>query len=81
MIDNKDLMEEYNIFANNVRFYRKKLKYTQEKLAEEADVSISYIKQIESGIEFKNVTLNTLLKLSKALNVNLKQLFEIEKEI
>lgn len=76
MIGNKDLMEEYNLFSNNIRFYRKKLHYTQEELAERADVSISYIKQIESGKEFKNVSLTTLLKLSKALDTSIRKLFE-----
>lgn len=78
MIGNKDLMEEYNLFSNNIRFYRKKLHYTQEELAERADVSISYIKQIESGKEFKNVSLTTLLKLSKALDTSIRKLFEYQ---
>ncbi len=81
MIGNKELMEEYNIFANNVRFYRKKMHYTQETLAEKADISISYIKQIEAGKEYKNISLSVMQKLAKSLNVNLKSLFTTEKEI
>ncbi len=81
MIGNKELMEEYNIFANNVRFYRKKLHYTQEDLAEKADISISYIKQIETKKEYKNISLLVMQKLAKALNVNIHQLFITEKEI
>ena len=49
---------------------------TQEALAEEADLSISYIKQIENGIEFKNVSLTTMLKLSKALDIHVRDLFQ-----
>ena len=81
MIGNKELMEEYNIFSNNVRFYRKKMHYTQETLAEKADISISYIKQIESGKEYKNISLSVMQKLAKVLGVNVKALFTTENEI
>ena len=48
---------------------------SQEELAEKSDLSISYIKQLESGKIFKNLSLTTLLKLSKALNININKLF------
>ena len=76
MISNKDISEQYNIFSNNIRHYRRKCYLTQEQLAEKCDLSISYIKQIESGKEYKNVSLTVLLKLSKALNVDLEKLFK-----
>lgn len=78
MIGNKELMEEYNIFANNIRFYRKKMHYTQEVLAEKADISISYIKQIESRKEYKNISLWVMQKLAKTLNVSIQTLFTFE---
>ncbi len=74
-LKNKELTEEYNTFIQNIKYYRQKNCYTQEVLAEKADLSISYIKQIESGSEFKNVSLTTLLKLSNALNVRVRDLF------
>lgn len=80
MIGNKELMDEYNVFANNVRFYRKKLHYTQEILAEKADISISYIKQIESRKEYKNISLSMMQRLAKTLNVSIQQLFTIEEK-
>ncbi len=81
MVGNRELMEEYNVFSNNIRFYRKKMHYTQETLAEKADISISYVKQIEAGKEYKNISLSVMQKLAKTLNVNVKSLFTIEKEI
>lgn len=78
MIGNKELMEEYNIFANNVRLYRRKMGYTQENLAEKADISISYIKQIESRKEYKNISLSVIQKIAKTLNVSLQMLFSVE---
>lgn len=76
MIDNKSLIDQYGIFSRNVRAYRKQNQFTQEMLAEKADLSISYIKQIESGNEFKNVSLTAMLKLSKALGITVRDLFE-----
>ena len=77
-LKNKELITEYNIFCKNVKYYRNLKKMTQEALAEEADLSISYIKQIESGIEFKNVSLTTMLKLSKALDIHVRDYFKIK---
>ncbi len=67
---------EYINFVKNVKYYRKKINMTQEQLAEKSDLSVSYIKQIESAKEFKNVTFNTICKLAKALNVNIEKLYK-----
>ena len=77
MVDNKSLARQYNIFSNNIRFWRKKRRLTQEQLAETCDLSTSYIKQIESNKEFKNVSLTVILKISKALDVSVEKLFVI----
>lgn len=75
MITNRDLLEQYQVFSNNVKKIRKQNNLTQEELAELADLSISYVKQIESCKDFKNLTLTTMLKLSKALNTTINDLF------
>ncbi len=75
MIQNKDLSLEYTNFSDNVRHYRKLNRLTQEELAERADLSTSYVKQIESNHEYKNISLTTILKISKALDVGVNQLF------
>lgn len=75
MITNKDLNEQYSLFAKNIKLNRQRLNLTQEELAEKSDISVSYIKQIESGKYFKNVSLTTMLKLSKALDTNIHSLF------
>lgn len=81
MISNKDLDHQYSVFSSNVKYYRRKNKLTQEELAELADLSASYIKQIESCNEFKNISLTTILKISKALNVGVNSLFYTDKAI
>lgn len=75
MITNRDLLKQYQVFSNNVKRIRKQNNLTQEELAELADLSISYVKQIESCKDFKNLTLTTMLKLSKALNTTINNLF------
>ena len=75
MITNKDLLKQYQVFSNNVKNIRKRKNLTQEELAEIADLSISYVKQIESCKDFKNLTLTTMLKLSKALDTSINNLF------
>ena len=75
MIDNSLINEQYDTFRENIKYYRKKLNLTQEELAEKSDLSISYIKQIESNRNYTNVTLTSLLKISKALNKSLEELF------
>ena len=76
MIANKDLLKQYLIFSDNIKILRKRKNLTQEELAELADLSISYVKQIESCKEYKNLTLTTMLKLSKALDTTISNLFK-----
>lgn len=75
MITNKDLLNEYLVFSENIKNIRKQKNLTQEELAEIADLSISYVKQIESSKDYKNLTLTTMLKLSKALDTSINELF------
>lgn len=76
MIENKELEREYTNLSINIKRYRKDMNLTQEQLAEICDISISYIKQIESNKSYTNMTLNILLKISKALNKSLEDLFK-----
>jgi transcriptional regulator with XRE-family HTH domain len=78
MITNKDLNDQYSLFARNIRKNRKRKKLTQEKLAEMCDISLSYLKQIENMNEYKNVTLTVMLTLAKALDTNVSSLFKEE---
>lgn len=79
MVTNKDINTQYSIFSRNVKYYRKQQHYTQEMLAEKADLSISYIKQIESSVEYSNVTFTTISKLAIALNITIRDLFTLKK--
>ena len=71
----KSKHNEYKVFSENVKKYRNKTNLTQEQLAEKAHCSPSYIKQIESQKEFKNVTLLTVINICEALDINIIDLF------
>lgn len=60
----------------NIKFYRKKLNITQEKLAEILDAERSYITALEHGN--KSPSLYFLNELAEALNVKLKDLTDIK---
>lgn len=61
-----------------LRRYRQERGYSQEALAELAGLHPTYIGQVERGE--KNVTIDSLAKISGALGVPLSQLFEVAEE-
>ena len=62
------------IIGRNVKRYRDKRGFSQEKLAEEASISSETIRKIERGND--NVTVKNLYQLSKALGVGICCLFD-----
>ncbi len=77
---NKDNL--YYIVAQNIKKRRKLKGWTQVKLAMESNISIDYLKKIEtrSGCT-KQFSLDTVEKIAKALDVPVKELFnDIDEE-
>ncbi|MGP2537859.1 helix-turn-helix domain-containing protein [Pantoea eucalypti] len=68
-IDFKDIKE---ILAENVRVYRNINGLSQEQLAEISGLHRTYIGSVER--KERNVTLNTLICLAKALNTSVPNL-------
>ncbi len=60
-------------FGSTVRQLREERGYSQEELAERADLHRNYIGGIERGE--RNVALENIVKLAKALSVSPKELF------
>lgn len=60
-------------FIDNLKFYRKQKKITQEKLAELCDVATSTIGCIESNQQYPSFEL--LCKIADSLNINPADLF------
>jgi XRE family transcriptional regulator, regulator of sulfur utilization len=62
----------YKILGETIRAERKKLGWSQEKLAEKADLARNYIGNVERA-EYQ-VTVGTLAKIAKALNLTVHDL-------
>lgn len=60
--------------GQRIRFYRKKKKLSQEKLAELCDFHPTYIGQLERGE--KNPSIESIYKLTKGLGIPITQLLE-----
>lgn len=65
----------YNLIANNIKYYRKKLNYTQMMLAEKSGYSHEFIRRIEAPNMKKYFSIETIFNLSKALNIEMWRLF------
>ena len=61
------------VFGQNVCRLRTAAKFTQESLAEKADLSRRFIQEIEAGA--KSPTVNTVVSLKKALQCSWNDLF------
>ena len=66
----------YYVVSQNIKKYRKQKGWTQVKLAMESNISVDYLKKIEtkSGCD-KQFSLDTIQKIAKALNIDVKELF------
>lgn len=68
--------EIIRIFATNLRVERARKNYSQEFLAEKADITPEYLNRIEK--EKYSPSLIVIVKLAKALDVDLNTLFPIK---
>jgi transcriptional regulator with XRE-family HTH domain len=66
----------YNLVRANIRKYRLLKKYTQQKLADEANLSMDYISEIESMKKNKSFSLATVGKIAEALDIDFIHFFE-----
>ena len=66
-------MDAKQMIGARVKDIRNRKGFTQEELAEKININPKYLSSIERGKE--NPTLNTLIKLSESLDVNLNDIF------
>ena len=71
-------MELKKKVGKNIKKYRKMNNYTQEKLAELIGIEVISISSIETGRYFPSP--ENLVKISKALNVSLSNIFDFEEQ-
>lgn len=71
----KSDMYYYDIVRKNIRKYRKEKGFTQQRLADEADMSIDYLAEIESVKRRKTFSLATLSRIADVLEVDIRDFF------
>jgi transcriptional regulator with XRE-family HTH domain len=60
------------VVGQNIRARRKRAGLTQEQLAEKADLTYKYLGEVERGCV--NVSLDSLMRIAKALRTGLRDL-------
>ncbi len=72
----KENETKYIQLGLNIAYYRKLIGYTQEELAEEVNLSRSYISTIEAPNEIKTISLEVLFDIAKSLRIEPSKLLE-----
>jgi len=70
MIDGKELK---SILGKGIRFYRHQRQLSQAYLAEEAEISVTFLSNIERGIKYP--TSDTLSAIANVLEIEVFELF------
>jgi len=61
------------LLGQKIRLYRRLSSFTQEKLAEKAQLAPTYISDVERGRE--NISVDALQRIAHALGIGLEDLF------
>ena len=64
--------EHSRVLGENIRARRKQTGFSQEKLAEQADLHPVYVGNVERGEE--NISIDSLARIAHALNVSISDL-------
>lgn len=67
-------MDIQDVLARNVRVFRELKGWSQEELAERADVHRTYVSQVERGL--RNPTIVIVERLAKALKITASDLLK-----
>ena len=73
---NVKLPDVYLIISKNIKKYRLKKGMTQKDLAIKSGYSYAYIRRVEGPKCVKNFSIQTIYRLAKSLDIDIKQLFE-----
>lgn len=73
---NEDYLDEIRYIGLRIAYFRKLRGLTQEKLADKVFINKHYLSHIESGSAQKVISLPLLIKIAKALEVELALLVD-----
>ena len=76
IVMNNNEFDLYEAIAANIKKYRKEANNTQAELSERVGVSHEFIRRIESKKGTKTFSVDTLYKISLALEIDIKELFD-----
>jgi XRE family transcriptional regulator, regulator of sulfur utilization len=71
--ERKVILRHRKLIGDAIRFRRKRAGFTQEKLAEMADLNPKYIGEVERGE--KIISIEALLRISKAVKSPIRDFF------
>lgn len=74
-------MDIYELVRKNVKRIREEKGLSQERVSELSGIAQSNISQLELGLKASKPTLQTLVRISKALDCELTDLFYAESDI
>ena len=66
----------YRVIGENIKHYRDKSKLTQLQLAEQAQISISYLSKIEATSCNKSLSISVLNQIANTLDVDISEFFK-----
>lgn len=72
-INDSDL---YRIIGSNIKHYREQRKLTQVQLAEQSQISISYLSKIEAAGCDKSLSISVLNHIANVLGVEINEFFK-----
>ena len=78
IVMNNNEFDLYEAIAANIKKYRKEANITQAELSECVGVSHEFIRRIESNKGTKTFSVDTLYKISLALEIDIKKLFDFD---
>jgi Predicted transcriptional regulators len=65
---------DYKLLGKNIKYYRKQKQLTQEQMAEQLDLSLGFISQVERGIT--KMSLDTLVDVCDLLGCSAAELLD-----
>ena len=66
----------YRVIGTNIKYYREQRKLTQIQLAEQAQISISYLSKIEAAGCNKSLSISVLNQIANVLNIEISEFFK-----
>lgn len=66
----------YRIIGTNIKHYREQSQLTQVQLAEQSQISISYLSKIEAAGCNKSLSISVLNQIANVLDVEISKFFQ-----